>query len=454
VPTPGFEYVSPSATAMGGYTPEEYYANPSLGFEIVHPDDRPRLEVLLQSPDALRDPITLRWRRKDGTWIWMELRSRPVFDQQRRWIAIEGIARDDTERAQALEALRESELLFRAVFEGVDEAVAVVTPDRRILDLNGSAVRMLGYSRDELRGASTEVAHVDHQHFVEFGQRIAAVFTLGKSAHLDFELRRRGGEIFPTEHTVSLLKGATGEPIGIVSVIRDITERRKAEAILRESREQLRALSKELIDTMETERRHLARGLHDDIGQLLTAVRLNLQTAQRTTDAGTAAELLNESLAVIDKGIEAVRGLALDLRPPLLDDLGLASALRWYLNRHATRAGLAVNLVTCGLNCRLPADVETACFRVAQEAVTNVARHASARNVEVEVRCEGGWADLFIRDDGVGFDVAERARRIESVGLLVMRERVLLLGGEIVIDSVPERGSVVWARFPLPPGQG
>jgi PAS domain S-box-containing protein len=442
---------SPDAGEVFGFT----VATGEAAFAAVHPEDLPAFSTRVREA-AERGGTHINEYRLirpgDGAVLWVQDRVRVSRDASGRVSRVQGVVFDITERKQALEALRTSELRFRAVFDSVGEAVFVISPDGRFLDVNPSAERVFGYTADELRGRSTEILHVDRQHYEEFLARVAGPFARGMATRFEFDLKRRNGEVFPTDRVVSQLRGPDGEPIGIVSVVRDISERRKADTILRESREQLRALSQHLLEALELERRHLARGLHDDIGQLLTAVRLNIQTAQRTTGAETAAGLLDEALAVIDKGIEAVRGLALDLRPPLLDDVGLAAALRWYLDRHAARAGLAVNLVTCALNCRLPGDVETACFRVAQEAVTNVVRHASARKVEVEVRCQDGWADLFIRDDGVGFDVAERARRTESVGLLGMRERVLLLGGEITVDSGSERGTTVWARIPVPKG--
>ncbi len=442
---------SPDAGEVFGFT----VATGEAALAAVHPEDLPAFSTRVREA-AERGGTHINEYRLirpgDGAVLWVQDRVRVSRDADGRVSRVQGVVFDVTERKQVEAALRTSELWFRAVFGSVGEAVFVISPDGCLLDMNPAAERMFGYTVDELRGRSTEILHVDGRHFEEFRALVAGPFARGEATRFEFDLKRKNGEVFPSDRVVSQLRSPDGEPIGIISVVRDISEQRKTDRMLRESREQFRALSQHLLEALELERRHLARGLHDDIGQLLTAVRLNLQTAQRTTGAETAAGLLNESLAVIDKGIEAVRSLALDLRPPLLDDVGLTAALRWYLDRHAARAGLAVNLVTCGLKCRLPGDVETACFRVAQEAVTNVVRHASAGKVEVEVRCQDGWADLLVRDDGVGFDVPERAQRIESVGLLSMRERVLLLGGEITIDSAPERGTSVWARFPLPKG--
>ena len=150
--------------------------------------------------------------------------------------------------------------------------------------------------------------------------------------------------------------------------------------------------------------------------------------------------------------MEAVRSMSLELRPSVLDDLGLAAALRWYADRQGRRAGLAVRVRTQLPTERLASDLETACFRVAQEAITNVARHAGAKRVEVDARAEDGTLDLTVRDDGTGFDVAAvrgGTTAEGSIGLDGMEERVRLLGGDFRIDSQPGTGTTVWARFPL-----
>ena len=162
-----------------------------------------------------------------------------------------------------------------------------------------------------------------------------------------------------------------------------------------------------------------------------------------------------ESIALVDGAIARMRELAQDLRPPLLDDFGLEASLRWYVEREAKRAGLACRLALGPLARRPPATAETTCFRVAQEALTNVIRHAQARSVEVEIRETHGMLDLVVRDDGQGFDVAAartRAAQGGSQGLLSMQERVALVGGTLDIDSSPGRGTAIRARIPLAPG--
>jgi len=240
----------------------------------------------------------------------------------------------------------------------------------------------------------------------------------------------------------------------IVGAAQDITEHRQAEEELRESRERLQVLSRQLIAAQENERRHLANELHDEIGQTLTAISITLQAAQLVRGE-PAQSRLEEAIAIVDQAIEQVRHLSLDLRPPMLDGLGLEAALRWNVDQQTHRTGLAVFLDTNLGGRRLPADLETACFRVAQEALTNVARHARARRVWIELQQQGSALILTVRDDGVGFDpraARSQAVRGGSFGLLGMQQRVDLLGGEFSIKSRPGQGTCVRARFQLAPG--
>jgi signal transduction histidine kinase len=222
-------------------------------------------------------------------------------------------------------------------------------------------------------------------------------------------------------------------------------ERRRAQRTLRRYAERL-------MEAQESERRHIARELHDEIGQALTAVKMNLQAAQRLTDEPTLLSYQKDCIDAVERTLHQVRSLSLDLLPSVLDDLGLEPALRWLVARQARQTGLSIQLSVDSLDGRLPPTLEIACFRVAQEALTNTIRHAQAKQVEVELRRQGEEVQLVVRDDGVGFDVQaalDRATQGKSLGLLGMRERVSLAGGQIEIMSVPGSGSEIWARFPV-----
>ncbi len=229
--------------------------------------------------------------------------------------------------------------------------------------------------------------------------------------------------------------------------------RRHAEQALHAANERLQALSQQLMDVQENERRRLALDLHDEIGQSLTVVKMNLQRLQRTDNASDIAVLLKDCSTVIDQTLQYARNLSLELRPSLLDDLGLVPAVRWYLSRQAERAGWKLQ-VQADEALSPPQHVAVACFRVLQEAVTNIMRHSKATVVTVSLSQQKRDLLLVIHDDGIGFDVGrtfDDATSGHSMGLLGMQERVRVLNGTLSIDSHPGQGSEVRIRIPLPP---
>lgn len=268
-------------------------------------------------------------------------------------------------------------------------------------------------------------------------------------------LRTRSGEIIGTmtlgsthgtftEEDLSLLEGVAAQAAMAIQNAALFDE-------VHAGRERLQVLSRQLIATQETERRHLARELHDEIGQALTGIKLHLKALQHPDQVQVRSSLVQETIAVVDQTVNQVRNLALDLRPSMLDDIGLVAALRWCLDRQAQRAGFGTHFHAEPSDVTTSSEIATACFRVAPESLTNVARHARAKNVRVELRQSDSELELIVSDDGIGFDVsASRIRAIggASIGLLGMTERVQLVGGQIEITSEPSKGTTIHARFP------
>jgi signal transduction histidine kinase len=226
-------------------------------------------------------------------------------------------------------------------------------------------------------------------------------------------------------------------------VLIDVTE-------MRRTQQHLRALSRRLLEVQEQERARLARDLHDDVGQALTALKIQLESLTRGSDP-LAARIL-ECVDTARHTLERVRQLSLSLRPLQLDDLGLVAALRSHLDRQASIGGLTPHFDAAEVPQGVAAEVETACFRVAQEAITNVLRHARARNVWLRLFCDCGRLALSVRDDGAGFDPQAARRRGAggaSLGLVGMEERAALAGGALELRSAPGQGTVLLATFAL-----
>lgn len=235
------------------------------------------------------------------------------------------------------------------------------------------------------------------------------------------------------------------------TVIEMALYKHQAEVKLRDNAHLLRALSQRVLEVQESERRRVARDLHDEIGQSLTAIKINLQL-ERTPDQ-TPEQVNADNLAMVEDALQQVRRLAMALRPSMLDDLGLMAALRWMADQIAVRSGFVVAFETREAMTfeRLAPELEIACFRIAQEALTNITRHAQATRVHIELRHEGDTLILSIRDNGCGFDpgaVHARAIAGTSLGVLGMQERAALIGGRLDIESFPHQGSTLTLRCP------
>jgi signal transduction histidine kinase len=214
----------------------------------------------------------------------------------------------------------------------------------------------------------------------------------------------------------------------------------------------LAALSHRLVEVQESERRSIARELHDEIGQSLTAAEMNLQLALRAPGGKQVAPRLRASIEAVEQVLAQVHDLSLSLRPSMLDDLGLEAALRWYSQRQAELAGFKAEFHPVPLERRLDPIIETECFRIAQEALNNVVRHAKAKCVAIRLAINDAELHLCVADDGAGFHVEElraQAVRGASLGLLSMEERAVLAGGGFNLSSSPGRGTEIRAWFPL-----
>ena len=344
---------------------------------------------------------------------------------------------------------------YRMLFERSPLPMWVVdTETLGFLAVNDAALRLYEYTREEfLAKTALDIRRPeDHPAFGEFLSSEGGDVHHGVFRHL-----KKGGEPIDIDG-VGHLVAWRGRPARLVQ-INDITERLRTQQTLQSlnrelelSHERLRALSRRLFEVQEEERRRLARDLHDDVGQALTALKIQLESLARGGGELAARSRVDEIVDTVQHTLERVRQLSLSLRPPQLDDLGLAAALRSHLDRQARVAGLQAHFEMQDAPHELAPDTETACFRVAQEAINNVLRHARARNLWVRLFTASGRLAISVRDDGRGFDiesVRERSAGGGSLGLLGMEERMALAGGSFELRSAPGQGTVLLATFPL-----
>jgi signal transduction histidine kinase len=222
-------------------------------------------------------------------------------------------------------------------------------------------------------------------------------------------------------------------------------ERRRVEAAEKE----LRRLSRQLVQAQEAERKTISRELHDEVGQMLTALRMELRNLQelRTAPEAEFNEHVSGAKSLTEQSLRALKDMAMGLRPSMLDDLGLGSAVQWQARQFSKHTGIPVNVDVDGIPPDLPERHRTCVYRLVQEALTNCARHANAKTIQVSVSAGGGQLLVSVRDDGVGFDPA--AVRGRGLGLIGIQERVLELGGELSLVSQAQKGTAVSARIPL-----
>jgi PAS domain S-box-containing protein len=389
-----------------------------------------------------------RHRRKDGSVFDVEVCATGVriADEQLTLC----ITRDITERKQSEADLRMSEEKLKTLFKIAPVGISVLDRDRNVIDANPALEKITRLSKEELiKGNWRRRVYLNADGTPRTPEEMTSFRALKENRPLnDVEV----GVVTEDGPTIWTQVSAAPLPDGRAVVItQDITERKEAEKKVREANDQLRILSRRLFEAQEHERRHLARELHDEIGQTLTATKLNLKIIAAEVPA-TVLGRLDDSVKLLDRLLGQVRQLSLDLRPPVLDELGLMPALRWLTDDQAQRAGLQVTFTTNVDALAIPSPVQTACFRVAQEAFTNIIRHAAAKNVAIDLRRKGDRLWLTVRDDGSGFgstEIPERDSDPSTLGLVSMKERALLVQGGFEVSSQPGRGTEIRAWFPL-----
>jgi PAS domain S-box-containing protein len=344
--------------------------------------------------------------------------------------------------------LRESEEKYRRLIDLLPIGV-LVNQDGKVVMINPAGMKMAGANTpDEVLGAS--LLKFVHPDFREKAlERMQTAFAKGINARpIEQQLLRLDGSSFDAEST-GLIFTYNGRP-AILAIFNDISERKQArEAILAQNK-RIEEMSGLLLDIQEKERRLLATELHDDLGQSLTSLKLMLELCSRARSTTNRQKKMAEARGLVSELMEKVRNLSLDLRPTVLDDYGLFAALRWFVDRFKAQTGLAVH---CNYDpeCsrRFAPHVETAAFRIIQEALTNVARHASVAKAEVSISTDGPLA-IEVADAGLGFDVGHALQSTDhSAGLSGMQERARLLGGRVDILSNPGVGTRVVAHIPL-----
>lgn len=421
-----------------GRTPEEFYAH-----DI--PQGR---EVWRRFFDTGRLSTETEERRVDGTPVRIEGEYICLYTSDGSIAGHFGVQRDVTERYRAEQALRESEALFSAAFRLSPFRLTLNRlDDGRFIEVNDTFLNDLRRTRDEVIGKTS----VELGLWADPGMREQYIQRLrreGTITELEFGGYLRDGRREITQISSTIID-VGGVPC-VLTHAHDVTDRRLAEQELEYSHQQLRALASRLQRTREEERRTIAREIHDELGQALTGIKLQMAWVQahlKRPDHGVRDRLMT-AMQRIDGTIDSVRRIATQLRPALLDDLGLVAALEWVAQDFGRTVGIHTTIQLPSDDPPVDADRATAVFRIVQESLTNVARHAAATQVHVSLREEGAMLHVVVRDNGRGMAPGQLTHS-GSLGLLGLRERAMSVGGVVEIRDAEGGGTEVQLTLPV-----
>jgi PAS domain S-box-containing protein len=446
---------------LGAERLKGYRAQEIIGrhFSVFYPED----VVARGYPDEeLRHAAELgRWEdegwrvRKAGSRFWANVVITALRDENGELMGFAKITRDLTERRNNEEQLRQSEERLRRLMDAVEDAIFMLDPQGHVTSWNGGATRVLGFHASEIIG----------RHFSRFypiegiserepERELADAAAYGRIEKEGWRLRKDGSR-FCANIVVTAVYGVAGELLGFAKVVRDITERNQLRHL-----EYASELAARIEATREEEKKRIARELHDDLGQQLTALKMDLSSlamadlpaARNESNAEDAVRA--RALAMreaVDHAIASVRRLAAGLRPAVLDDLGLLPALEWLVEDFRQRSRLSIDMISNAEGIVFNDAASTAIFRIVQEALTNVVRHAQrASAVSIELTINALTCDVSIRDNGVASEPQPRGNegRPSPSGLAGIRERVRRLGGSVAIGSETDGGFSIRLSVP------
>ncbi|MBO8162817.1 MAG: PAS domain S-box protein [Brevibacillus sp.] len=346
-------------------------------------------------------------------------------------------------RRMAVRPGEEASALWKMIFHTVSDAILLIDQDGWIIGANQAVESLTGWRREEL---------TDHVHFCQICKGMAdcteqsgcsdCFFKQEKMPSFELMMKTKSGREFPVAASSTRLPDEGKR--AMVVVLRDMSEQKQ-----RQHEQFRRMMSTYMIQAQEEERKRISRDLHDGIGQALYSVLIGLKVLEQHGLPEAVEKHLSNVRDMAAKALEEAKRMAVELRPSTLDDLGLVPAIRSYAKRYQDSFGIMVELKVTGWKRRLSAVVETALYRICQEALTNAAKYAGTDRVHVCLRDRGDQVRLLIRDEGRGFDVTRLEVRGSGLGLYGMRERAHLLGGQLQIDSAPGRGTAIHVVIPV-----
>ena len=457
--------LSPRLKGFIGFKEDEFPDSIQAWQSRILPEDLPLLQKSAQdhlTGQADMHECEYRIRHKDGSIRWIHTRSKIFRDQTGHPIRWTGIDWDITEQKRMEAVILESEEKYRIVSDFTYDWEYWLKPDGNLAYVSPSCERITGYGVNEFYANPHLLKSIVHpDDYASYSQHICEVLAPdSEPSDLDFRIITRGGEERWINHHCQAVFNEDGTWLGRRGSNRDITKRKQMEEErnrlfeqIHLSRQRLKELLRRLSELQEAERRKLSRELHDRIGQTLTALSIHLDILRSQLSRKSEMDLVSrieDSQRLLGETVDHIREVMAELRPPVLDDYGLFAALRWYGEQYSRQNQIHVLIQGEELTTRFPPNVEIALFRIAQEALTNVVKHAKAKRVTLTLETIGKTARLTISDDGVGFDPSAQhpPDQIAKWGLITMRERAEEINGDLHIESAPGKGTKVIIEVP------
>jgi PAS domain S-box-containing protein len=441
-------YVSPRIEEIFGYPRQQWLDDPDMWERLVHPDEQEDLRRKHAEVLANPRPYAAEYRMvaADGRVVWVLDQAEPLLDEDGRPAYLQGFFLDVTVQKEAEMALREAQERYRRVLDNISDLVALIDPDGTVVYASPSHEQVLGRAPAELVGKSL-FAFENPADVPASSESFARALKGERTAPLRFRMMGKDGHLVQLEGTGwQPIIDDGGRVLAVMGVSRDITMRELVEEERRGAEEERRSLLARLVDAGEEERRRIADDVHDGPIQVLTALQLRLEAlSPHVADAG--AGYMDKATEAVRASIRSLRSLMFDLRPRILDREGLVAALRDQARAMSEETDINVRVQGAGLHEEPSALMRTVLYRIAQETLTNVRKHAKASQVEIEVETTEGGTRLRVEDDGVGIPVGSRATG-GRLGLAAMRDRAELVGGTFRAEPRPGGGTIVEAVVP------
>lgn len=449
----GATFVSENITSQLGYEAHEFIEDSCFWADRIHPEDRPH--VFAGLPDLFEKghyTHEYRFLHKDGSYRWMHDKLKLIRDSEGNPLEIVGLWIDITDRKKMEEALRESEDKYRTIFENTGTAMIIVEEDTTISLANAEFEKLSGFSKKETEGKKSWTNFIVEEYLERMREyhRVRRIDPNAAPKNYESRFIDRRGNFRDIFITVAMIPGTKKT----VASILDITELKRAEETLRKSEEKLHFLSSRFLTAQEAERKRISIELHDESGQALIALKLHLSSIQRRLrkDQKALRDECESTQRDIDQIIENVRRLSQGLSPHILENLGLSATLRWLIDDFVKKYNIDASIDLMDIDSFFSQNVQIIMYRIFQEAITNIRKHAQATNISVAISKKDDSISFLIQDDGEGFDVKEAMVRNpteKGLGLATMEERTRMLGGSFDVRSQVGRGTRISFTIPV-----